>query len=126
MTALKWGHVDLLNGVLTVYEGKSKKAAWVALRRPQKAREGMVPREGFVLPCRLSQSLYERIESLCCRAKMRLKEVHTLRHLSGTRLHEETGDIVLVADHLRHSSLDTARGYAKSNNTQVKKAVGGW
>jgi integrase/recombinase XerC len=127
MTALRWEHVDLLNAVLTVYEGKGKKTAWVALSQTlSEALEAAGQREGFVLPCRASQSVYERVESLCRRAKVRFKGVHALRHSSGTRLHEETGDIVLVADHLRHSSLDTARGYAKSNNTRVRKAVGGW
>ena len=50
--------------------------------------------------------------------------MHALRHAAGTRLHEETGDIVLVADHLRHVSLGTALGYAKRNNAKVIKAVG--
>ena len=52
--------------------------------------------------------------------------MHALRHAADTRLDEETGDIVLVADHLRHASLDTARGYAKRNNAKVVKAVGRW
>ncbi len=127
MTALKWEHVDLLNGVLTVKEGKGKKTAWVALSQTlSEALEGAEQHEGFVLPCRVSQSVYERLESLCRRAKVRFKGVHALRHSSGTRLHEETGDLALVADHLRHSSLDTARGYAKANNVQLKKALGEW
>lgn len=90
------------------------------------ALEAVRQREGFVLLCRASQSVYQHLESLCRRAKVRFKGVHAIRHSAGTRLHEETGNIVLVADHLRHLSLDTARGYTKSNNTQVKKAVGGW
>lgn len=125
ITAQKWTHVDLLNSVLTVYERKGKKTAWVALSQTHlEALEVTEQREGFVLPCRATQSAYERVESLCCRAKVRFKGVHALRHSSRTRLHEEMGDIVLVADHLRHASLDTAKGYAKSNN-KVKKAVGG-
>jgi len=129
MTALKWEHVDLLNGVLTVKEGKGKKTGVVALSQTLSHELEAVPteqRQGFVLPCRSSQSVYERLESLCRRARVRFKGVHALRHSAGTRLQEETGNIVLVADHLRHSSLDTARGYAKSSDSRVKKAVGEW
>lgn len=57
---------------------------------------------------------------------MKFKGVHALRHASGTRLRDETRDLALVTDHLRHSSLDTARGYAKANNMQLKKALGEW
>ena len=42
------------------------------------------------------------------------KGVHALRHALGTRLEEEAGDLALVTDHLRHSSLATARGYAEA------------
>lgn len=37
-----------------------------------------------------------------------------MRHASETRLREETGDLVLVTNHLRHNSLYTAQGYAKA------------
>ncbi len=56
--------------------------------------------------------MYERLEAACKQAGVRFKGVYVLRHASGTRLKEETGDLALVADHLRHSSMDTARGYA--------------
>lgn len=79
-----------------------------------------------MLPCRSRQAVYERLEVACKQAKIKFKGVHALRHASGTRLREETGDLALVADHLRHSSLDTARGYAKANNVQLKKALGEW
>ena len=39
---------------------------------------------------------------------------------------EETGDLALGADHLRHSSMDTARGYAKADNRQLRRALGEW
>ena len=83
-------------------------------------------RKGYLLPARSRIAVYKRLEAACRVAKVKFKGVHALRHSSGTRLHDETGDLALVADHLRHSSLDTARGYAKVNNTQLKKAVGDW
>jgi len=79
-----------------VYEGKGKETAWVALSQTlSEALEVTEQREGFVLSCCASQSVYERVQSLCRRAKVRFKRVYALPHSSGTRLHEETGDIVL-------------------------------
>ena len=77
-------------------------------------------------PCRERQGVYTRIKSACKQAGLKIKGVHALRHTSGTRLSDETGNLAMVADHLRHSSLDTARGYAKANNVQFKKALGEW
>jgi len=83
-------------------------------------------RTGYLLPARSRIAVYKRLEAACRAAKVKFKGVHALRHSSGTRLHDETGDLALVADHLRHNSLDTARGYAKANNAQLKKAVKDW
>ena len=95
--------------------GKGKKTAQVALSQTLVAElANHQKREGFVLPYRSSQSVYERLESLCRRAKVRFEGVHALRHTAGTRLQDETRDIALVVDHLRHASLDTARGYTKA------------
>lgn len=79
-----------------------------------------------MLPCRSRQAASQRLEAACRQARVKFKGVHALRHASGTRLREDTGDLALVADHLRHSSLDTARGYAKANNMQLKKALEEW
>lgn len=129
MTALRWEHVDLGDGSLKVVAGKGGKTAGVYLTPMlAKALETTPPeqRTGFVLPCRSRQSVYERLEAACKQAKVRFKGVHALRHASGTRLKEETGDLALVADHLRHNSMDTARGYAKADNRQLRRALGGW
>lgn len=129
MTALRWEHVDLGDGSLRVVAGKGGKTARVYLTPTlAKALEATPPEErtGFVLPCRSRQSVYERLESACKQARVRFKGVHALRHASGTRLKEETGDLALVADHLRHNSMDTARGYAKADNRQLRRALGEW
>ena len=129
MTALKWEHVDLGDGSLKVVNGKGGKTARVYLTPTLLRALEAIPLEervGFVLPCRSRQSVYERLEAACKQAKVRFKGVHALRHASGTRLKEETGDLALVADHLRHSSLDTARGYAKADNRQLRRALGQW
>lgn len=51
--------------------------------------------------------------------------VHSLRHSSGTRLYRETRDLMLVRDHLGHSSVSTSERYAKSDE-RLEKVVGEW
>lgn len=129
MTALRWGDVNLSGGVLRVVAGKGGKTARVYLTPTLVAALEITPpeqRDRYVLPCRSRQAVYQRLEAACRQAKVKFKGIHALRHASGTRLREDTGDLALVADHLRHSSLDTARGYAKANNMQLKKALGEW
>lgn len=129
MTALKWEHVNLGEGVLKVVEGKGGKTARVYLTPTLVQALEVTPveqRAGYVLPCRSRQVVYGRLKAACKQARVTFKGVHALRHASGTRLREDTGDLALVADHLRHSSLDTARGYAKSDNRQLRKALGEW
>ena len=129
MTTLKWDEVDLRGAVLTVVEGKGGKTAKVYLTPTLvKALEAVLPeqRTGYVLPCRSRYSVYDRLKAACRQARVTFKGIHALRHASGTRLRAETGDLALVADHLRHSSIETARGYAKSDNIQLKRALGEW
>ncbi len=129
MTALRWQDVNLSEGALKVVVGKGGKTARVYLTPTLTSALEATPLEqriGYVLPCRSRQAVYERLASVCRQARVTFKGVHALRHASGTRLREETGDLALVADHLRHASLDTARGYAKANNMQLKRALGEW
>jgi integrase/recombinase XerC len=129
MTALRWDDVNLSEGVLRVVAGKGGRTAQVYLTPTLIQALEQTPiaqRVGYVLPCRSRQAVYGRLESACKQARVTFKGVHALRHSAGTRLREATQDLALVADHLRHSSLDTARGYAKANNTQLKKALGEW
>ncbi len=72
------------------------------------------------------QVVSKRLEVACRTANVTFKGVHALRHACGTRLHQETGDLAYVADHLRHNGLDTARTYAKTDNQQLKKTVSEW
>jgi integrase/recombinase XerC len=129
MTALQWDDVNLSEGVMRVVAGKGGKTARVYLTKTLTEALEVVPleqRTGYVLPCRSRQAVSQRLEAACRQAHVKFKGVHALRHASGTRLREHTGDLALVADHLRHSSLDTARGYAKATNMQLKKALGEW
>ena len=129
MTALKWEDIDLGRASLKVVAGKGGKTARVNLSPTLVSALEHVPldkRRGYLLPARSRVAVYKRLESACRIAKVKFRGVHALRHAAGTRLRDETGDLALVADHLRHTSLDTARGYAKASNVQLKKAVGEW
>ena len=113
MTALRWEDIHLGEGKLVVAEGKGGKRGTVFLSQTLIKELERVPeneREGYLLPCRSRQVVYDRLKSVCRRAKVRFKGVHALRHSAGTRIRHEQGDLALVAEHLRHSSLDTARG----------------
>ena len=129
MTALQWKDIDLSNTLLKVQDGKGGKAGTVYLSPTLMEVLEAVPlekRTGFLLPCRSRQSVTQRLKSLCRRAKVKFKGVHALRHAAGTRMRSEQLDLALVADHLRQSTLDTARGYAKKENKKLKEAVGKW
>ena len=129
MTALEWKDINLGNALLKVQDGKGGKAGTVYLSPTLvEALEEVPPekRTGFVLPCRSRQSVTQRLKSLCIRAKVKFKGVHALRHAAGTRMRSEQLDLALVADHLRQSTLDTARGYAKKENRRLKEAVREW
>ena len=129
MTNLKWEDINLSEGTLKVVSGKGGKTATVNLSSTLSQELERVPldkRTGYLLPARSRIAVYKRLESACRAARIKFKGVHALRHASGTRLLEDTGDITLTADHLRHSSPDTARGYAKRSNKELKKAVGEW
>lgn len=129
MTALKWDDIDLGSATLKVVAGKGGKTARVNLSSTLVDVLEHVPlaqRTGYLLLARSRVAVYKRVEAACRVAKVKFKGVHALRHAAGTRLRDETGDLALVADHLRHASLDTARGYAKASNAQLKKAVREW
>lgn len=142
MARLRWRHVKLEERELVVL-GKGRKRATVALSdvladalsrlksRPD-ARKRSTTKSGgrdasFIMPWR-ELTIRNRFKSLSERAGVPYegREVHGLRHASGTQMYLDTGDIVLVADHLRHSQLDTARTYAKRAKDATRKVVRAW
>lgn len=69
-----------------------------------------------------------QVERLVTAAAERIKlptriTPHSLRHSAGTRLAEVTGDLQMVADHLGHESVDTARIYIHLSDQRRRKAV---
>jgi integrase/recombinase XerC len=138
MLRLAWSDVDLREGELLVREGKGGKTAVVALS-PRLA-EGLAnyKREmgteltvalrdrTTVLELRSQYGVYNRLRALCLRADVTFKGVHALRHSAGTRLYQQTGDLGQVQDHLRHSTLDMARRYAKSDRRALRASLDDW
>ena len=133
MARLSWADVDLPTGRLRVV-GKGGKAARVAtskrlrglleaLQEPR--RPG--PRAAYVLPFGADRAR-QRLKKLCERAEVTYKEraVHGLRHASGARVYEITGDIVKVADHLRHGDVKTSMGYAKRHEGASQEVIEEW
>jgi integrase/recombinase XerC len=142
MAKLRWRHLRLEEGEVVIL-GKGRKQATVALSevlaealtrlkgRPE-GRKRYLTKTGardasFVLPWR-ELTIRERFRKLCARAGVPYqgREVHGLRHAAGTQMYLDTGDIVLVADHLRHSQLDTARTYAKRAKDATRQVVRSW
>ena len=99
MTALRWEDIDLSSATLKVVAGKGGKTARVNLSSTLVETFEQVPlnkRTGYLLPARSRIAVYKRLEAACRVAKVKFKGVHALRHTSGTRLHDETGDLALV------------------------------
>jgi integrase/recombinase XerC len=74
--------------------------------------------------------LRQMMDDLITRARLKRSEasasgVHSLRHSSGTRLYRETRDLMLVRDHLGHSSVSTSERYAKRDE-RLEEVVGEW
>lgn len=129
IVALEWSDVDLEGEQLTVQSGKGGKLRVVrlsptankALRELRDLTEGE-----SVFGFDTTQRARQRMKRLCERALVDYKGAHSLRHYCGTRLYQETGDLHTVAKHLGHSSIETAKIYAKWNTERLDKSVGTW
>jgi len=66
------------------------------------------------------------MQRLCRRAKVTYRGLHSLRHHAGTRLYRETDNLDAVARLLGHSSLETARVYAKWADESTREVLGKW
>jgi len=127
--ALRWEHIDPRAGELRVERGKGGKDRTVPLSSTLAAELGAQrPPSGVgtILPYRSSFSARYRLQALAARAGVPYRGLHSLRHTAGTRLVAETGSIELAAGLLGHSSLDTARVYAKWSDKGLRAVLGGW
>ncbi|MDQ4078075.1 MAG: tyrosine-type recombinase/integrase [Chloroflexota bacterium] len=124
--ALTWADIDLHRHMLIVKQGKGGKQRPVVLsERLRSALEAVGPAEGRLL--RWSDvRARARLEAVCTRAGVPYKGVHALRHYAGTRLMQQTGNLEHVARHLGHSSIETARIYAKWSDETLREALSEW
>lgn len=134
MLRLTWDDVDLRGSELRVLENGSEDGARVAVspkladallayRREMEQTEEL---RDEVLELRSQFGVYNRLRNMCRRAEVSFKGVHALRHAAGARLYRQTGDIGQVQDHLRHSSLDMARHYAKTDRDRLRTSLESW
>jgi integrase/recombinase XerC len=131
IAGLKPGDVDRRSRRLTLV-GKGGKRRTVLLSSTLLASlEAFVPshRKATLLGVGASR-LRQMLDALISRAGLKRSEgaasgVHSLRHSSGTRLYRETRDLILVRDHLGHSSVSTSERYAKSDE-RLEAVVREW
>lgn len=126
---LAWSDVDVAARTLRVRSGKGGKARLVTASRSLcealKAHAEALPEsEGPVLGLR-TRGLRSAFERLCARAGVDYRGFHALRHSAGHRLFSQLNDLGNVAEHLGHSSLNTARRYAKRSDA-LRRAVEDW
>jgi len=136
--ALRHADVRLADGELAVRDGKGGKARTVpvsdslatALREVarvggQESREGG-DEDGRVLRLRDDRRARLRLRRLATAAGVPYRGYHALRHSCGTRLMRETGDLDTVARVLGHSSIETARVYAKWSDQAARAVIARW
>ncbi len=137
MLALRWDDVDLGRRQITVHKGKGGKPRTVAMSRSLVATlddlrathehgQAAAGRARYVLPYGTAVSAWNRLNSVCARAGVAPKGIHSLRHAAGTRVVHETGSLEEAARHLGHASIETTRVYAKWSNTRLQATVGEW
>lgn len=136
MLRLRWDDIDLRAGTLLIRGGKGGKTAEVMLSprlaaelnayRHELESDAVARHRAEVLELRSQYGVYNRLRKLCLRGGVGFKGVHALRHAAGTRLYRQTGDLGQVQDHLRHSTLDMARRYARSDRRRLQGSLSEW
>lgn len=121
---LTWGDTDLGRRRVSV-TGKGNKRATVAITpRLAEALAALGTGEAEALVLGVSgRRVQQLLAALCERANVTARGYHALRHSAGTRLYAATRDLHVTARHLRHSSVDTTRVYAKLAEDDYAQAV---
>lgn len=130
LVGLEWTRVDLGQRTLRV-TGKGGKTALVHMSAALHQALDAVPeaeRVGYVLPWRNTKSVRLHLRALCHLAGVTYakRQVHGLRHAAATMLLEDSGDLYVVARHLRHSSVSTTEAYAKVSASKITDALRAW
>ncbi len=115
----KGGYVD------SVALSKSLLDALEVLRTDKTLRRKAKARAGKVLPY-ADERLRQRLRALCAAAGIDYRALHPLRHQSGTRMYEETGDLRRTQTHLRHKNIATTTIYAKVSEKALEDVTREW
>ena len=115
----KGGYVD------SVALSSSLMSALETLRSDTTLRRKGKARAGHVLPY-ADERLRQRLRALCATAGVDYRALHPLRHRSGTRMYEETGDLRRTQTHLRHKNIATTTIYAKVSEKAVADVTEEW
>jgi len=123
--ALEWEDVHFSSETLMVKRGKGGKTRTVPLggtlmRALEAGKAEARPLELSTFTVRL------RLIAACETAQVEYLGYHALRHAAGTRMYRETGSLETVARFLGHSSLETARVYAKWSDEGMRSRLRGW
>lgn len=132
-TGLRWEHIDLAGGVLTVARGKGGKARLVPIHPQLRQQlESFAPAEerrpGRAVLCTpegrpLSfQAAGHIIERWAVKAVPGL-HLHRLRHTFATQILKAGGDIRNIQMLLGHASLETTAAYLRVDVEQQRRAV---
>ena len=132
---LEWRAVDLKTKRLQV-RGKGGYVDSVALSQNLVTALGVLKtdttvrrkgktRAGKVLPYG-DERLRQRLKALCAAAGVDYRALHPLRHQSGTRMYEETGDLRRTQTHLRHKNIATTTIYAKVSEKALEDVTRDW
>jgi integrase/recombinase XerC len=131
IAGLKASDMDLRSRKLVVVgKGGSKRTVKLSVSLASSV-QGFVPKHRKVTLLGVGASrLRQLMDDLITRAGLERSAVaasgvHSLRHASGTRLYRETRDLMLVRDHLGHSSVSTSERYAKSDE-RLEAVIGEW
>lgn len=115
----KGGYVD------SVALSNSLVRALEVLRNDTTVRRKSKARAGKVLPY-ADERLRQRLRALCAAAGVDYRALHPLRHQSGTRMYEETGDLRRTQTHLRHKNIATTTIYAKVSEKALEDITREW
>jgi integrase/recombinase XerC len=115
----KGGYVDSVALSSSLMSALKTLQADTSVRRKGKARAGKV------LPY-ADERLRQRLKALCGAAGVDYRALHPLRHQSGTRMYEETGDLRRTQTHLRHKNIATTTIYAKVSEKAVADVTEEW
>lgn len=130
VSRLDWDDVDLVAGRLHVL-GKGDKEGYVPIRATLRsilaAGDGL---EGPVVTTwdgrRLTPTRVCQIVNAHLRRRGTRCTAHQLRHWAATDLLESSGDLYLVRDFMRHSSIAQTEGYAQLAAGRLAAAVAAW